>query len=115
MVIKLTRNRAKKCRKIFLPEGLSEDEVTYTYLFAVKLASAIGHKLLNKKPVILSLKRLSKYFIHHRLITSYLHKIFEMKRDGSWLIISAIKLKSFKFKETDLTDEEIEMISEILS
>ena len=111
----MTRGRARKSKKIFLPDGLSGDEVAYTYLFAVKLASVIGHKLLNKRPIVLSLKRLSKYFVHHRLITSYLHKMFKMKRDGSWLIISATKSKSFKLKEMNLSDEEIEIISEILS
>jgi len=41
--------------------------------------------------------------------------MFKMKRDGSWLIISATKSKSFKLKEMNLSDEEIEIISEILS
>ena len=98
-----------------MPSNIPGDEVAYTYVFAVKLASVIGSKLLNKRPVVLSLKRLSKYFVHHRLITSYLHRMFKMKRDGSWLIISAMKTKSIKIKETSLSDEEREIISEIIS
>ncbi len=114
MVAKLPYKNSKKVKNT-LPDEFINDEVAYTYIFAVKLASVIGQKLLNKRPVVLSLKRLSKYFSHHRLITSYLHRMFRTKRDGSWLIISATKSKSFRFKEMNLSEREIEIISELLS
>ncbi len=93
--------------------NVQDDEIALAYAFAGKLILVIRELLKRKKPVIIKVKKLHKFFNYHRIILYCLNKHFHIKRDGSWYIIWDVKQKTIN-RTIKLTDMDRKIIDQIV-
>ena len=91
----------------------SSDDIVSTYLFAIKIAVVVERELRKRKLVVISAKKLIKYFSHYRLIIDYLQKKFDVERDGTWYLVKRLK-KRERREHLSLSPSEIDLINKIL-